>query len=97
MSTTTKILEDKIELINWITELKDIRTLDKLRFIMENSKPKEVIPNTDEASENVVSSKEFESDEKTQKSTLNTAKLTDADEEAFHEETKKRFPHLFKD
>lgn len=93
MSTTTKILEDKIALINWITELNDNKVLDKLRFLMENYPIKKVVTINTEEVQNEETSKE---DEETSKKAINQPNITNADDEAFDEDMKKRFPHLFK-
>ena len=100
MSTTTKILEDKIALIHWITELNDNKVLDKLRFLMENYPLKKVATiNTEEVQNEETSNEEEETskeDEETSKKAINQPNITNADDEAFDEEMKKRFPHLFK-
>jgi hypothetical protein len=102
MSTTTKILEDKIALINWITELHDNKVLDKLRFLMENYPIKKVVTiHTEEVQNEETSNEEEETsnvdqDEETSKKVINQPNITNADDEAFDEDMKKRFPHLFK-
>jgi hypothetical protein len=93
MSTTTKILEDKIALINWITELNDNKVLDKLRFLMENYPIKKVVAITTEEVQNEETANE---EEDTSKKAINQPNITNADDEAFDAEMKKRFPHLFK-
>ncbi len=92
MSATTQILIDKLALINWITELNDNRVLDKLRFLMENNQPKKVV---------AVQAEEIQDNENLSQSETSTKAaseptITDADTEAFDENMKERFPHLFK-
>ncbi len=93
MNTTSKILEDKIAIINWITELNDNKVLDKLRFLMDNYPLKKVVTLQTEEVQNEETSNE---DEETSKTAINQPNITNADDEAFNEDMKKRFPDLFK-
>jgi hypothetical protein len=93
MNTTSKILEDKIALINWITELNDNKVLDKLRFLMDNYPLKKVVTLNTEEVQNEETSNE---DEETSKKAINQPNITNADDEVFNEDMKKRFPDLFK-
>lgn len=93
MNTTSKILEDKIALINWITEINDNKVLDKLRFLMDNNPLEKVVTLSTEEVQNEETSNE---NEETSKKAINQPNITNVDDEVFDEDMKKRFPNLFK-